>query len=224
MWDEPTARHHFFFGTAEECCETRFPDGCTIEDYQEVSNEAVTLPTMTTTTTTEATIAVGTIDTNGYTILGPHTIEDFDGAAPTLPFDYYGKPDPQWRLDDTVSYSGTHSITNIPNDGINTKSDLSLKINVQQSSIVKCQAKIDVSLPYEYFTLIVNGQQRNTYTQKLDGWVPVVTSVLAGGNTIVFRVQNHHTEVSDGMMGERLEDHYGSGRVWIDDCEVYNNV
>ena len=73
-------------------------------------------------------------------------------------------------------------------------------------------------MPLEYFSLWINGQQRNTYHTKMDGWLNVVTGIMPGENTIVFRVENAAYDVEVGPY--RVASTFGTGRVWLDDCEV----
>mmetsp|Transcript_21488 Transcript_21488/g.45922 ORF Transcript_21488/g.45922 Transcript_21488/m.45922 type:complete len:821 (-) Transcript_21488:312-2774(-) len=202
-WNQQPARAYFFFETAEGCCETRFPGGCTVDDVN----------------------AGGGIDggdgTDGdgpeFAPLGPRTIDDFDGPARGLPFDF-GDPR-QWTLEAIRSRSGSYSVTNIPSSELGAKADLTLKISVSQPSTVSCMAIVDTSMPYELFYLEIDGQQRNTYHQpeREMGWVQILTGLAPGEHTVVFRVEN--VDFVNGLGATRIE-HFGSGRVWLDDCQV----
>jgi len=200
------ARAHFFFETPDECCDTRFPEACTVVDVD-----------------ASVTNGGGGAGDDGadseYTTLGPRTIDDFDGEQRGLPFDF-GTPVPQWRLDDTVSYSGTSSITNIPwSNTTNTNTaDLTLKISLGGKSTVRCMALIDINMPYDFFYLEVNGERRNTFYARLGEWFPLQSGLLPGENTLVFRVEE--SEFEHGLGGERDVANLGSGRVWLDDCDV----
>jgi len=203
------ARAWFFFETAEECCETRYPGACTLVDVHASSTNG----------------GDGDGDGDGddanseYTTLGSRTLDDFDGEERGLPFDF-GTPVAQWTLDDTVSYSGTSSITNIPfSNSTTTTADLTLKISVGPGPYtVRCMALVDISMPYDSFYLEVNGQKRNSYFQRMENWFPLVTGFGPGENTLVFRVEDPN--IDHQLVGEREEANFGTGRVWLDDCDV----
>jgi len=125
-------------------------------------------------------------------------------------------------LDTTHSYSGTHSITNILVDETSITSDLTLKIYVSDPSTVSCMA-IDIAMPYDYFSLHINGDQRNSYHSKIDEWMPVITSIPPGENTIVLRVQHSNFDLPPDYP-EREASLHGVGQVWLDDCEVASQI
>lgn len=195
------ARQYFFFHTAEDCCEARFPDDCKVENIT----------------------AMGLQGEDGggddeFVSLGPRTIDNFEGNVRGLPFDFGSPNNPQWTLNATVSRSGTQSITNIPMDGLGATADLTLKISVAHPSRLQCEVMIDTSMPYELFYLEVNGVRRNTY-HKPDQrrWFTLLTGLEPGKNKIVFRVEN--ADFENGIP-ERVKERFGTGRVWLDDCEV----
>ncbi|KAL9180618.1 hypothetical protein ACHAXT_011071 [Thalassiosira profunda] len=188
VWDDdPSARSWFFFRSAEECCLTRYPDDCNIEDVTQAGD---------------------------FSPLGPSEADDFEGVQ-GLPWDF-GEP-AQWQVSDERSTSGSYAVSNLPVSGLGTTADLVLKIIVPAPSIVSCKALIGTSMPYDHFSLVVNGEPRNMYHQPVDGWIPVTTGVAPGKNTLIFRVQNADFEHNTG--DERLE-MFGTGRVWLDDCTV----
>lgn len=204
------ARAYLFHETPDECCDTRFPQACTVVDVHASTN--------------------GGGDGDGadseFTTLGPRNLDDFDGEQRGLPFDF-GTPVAQWTLDDTVSYSGTSSITNIPFSNITTTNsttttntaDLTLKISVGPGPYtIRCMALLDMSMPYDFFYLEVNGEKRNSFFQRINGWFPLVTGIGPGENTLVFRVEE--SDVDHQLVGERDVSYFGSGRVWLDDCDV----
>jgi len=71
-------------------------------------------------------------------------------------------------------------------------------------------------MPWELFYVEVNGEQRNTYYQPSGEWISLVTGFNAGNNDIKFMVKNNDFFVGAPRNGP--ED--GSGRVWLDDCEI----
>jgi len=109
-----------------------------------------------------------------------------------------------------------HALTNIPVVGLNATADLTLRIHVDDPSTITCTARIDTSLPFERFMLIVNGEQRNVYPQVHQGLAIVETSIDTGNSTVVFRVMNA------GFISEleRDDGNFGSGKVWLDECQI----
>ena len=145
----------------------------------------------------------------GFTHLSETTVDDFDRPDPVLPFDL-GFP-PQWELE-----ANMQALTNIPTVGLNATADLILRIHVDTPSTIRCTARIDTSMPFERFMLIVNEEQRNLYPRVHRGLAIVETSISTGNNTILFRVMNTGfiTEL------EREDGNFGSGRVWLDECRL----
>lgn len=192
-WDtHPEARAYFFFETARECCDTRFQGECTVSDV-DVGGESD--------------------DGEEFAPLGPRSVEDFEGYPESrgLPFDLGDG----WRVESGVSRSGSHSVTNVPSNEPGASADLTLKVLLSRPSTVSCMAKIDTSMPYELFYIVVNGEQRNTYHSRSNGgWMTVLTGLGPGENTVVFRVQN-----TDSYAGTPIE-YFGNGKVWLDDCVV----
>jgi len=136
----------------------------------------------------------------------------------------FGSPTPQWRMDDTVSFSSENtkysssSITNIPATGTSATSDLKLHFFVPDKATISCMVLIDIHMPFESLVVFVNGSPRNEYNEAIDGWVKVLTGFTAGDNTVMFRVQNSEYDAPF----HRQEDHgdYGNGRVWMDKCQI----
>ena len=111
-------------------------------------------------------------------VSGSDDFEGNDRLAASLPW-ILGNP-PQWTIDDTVVYSGTKSIRNFPVTGIGATSDLTLKVTMPDVAVMKCQAKVDVSMPFDMFTLLVNGEQRNSYFQPIENWFLLATGLGQG--------------------------------------------
>ena len=184
---------------------------------------ATTTAVPTTTSSDQDLLAVGTTNSNGYTILDKITTEDFEGSTFVVPFDT-SSTSQSWTLDTTQSYSGTQSITNSPVDEINNPmSDLSIKVYVQDPSTVSCMAKIDIAMPYDYFALYIDGQQRNSYHSKMEEWIPVVTSIGVGEHTLIFRVQHSNLDLPEDYP-EREPSLQGVGQVWLDDCKIVSQL
>jgi len=198
MFEE--ARPHFFHHTAQDCCDKRFPEGCRIVDVN------------------ESTTAATPVSASNAPSLGELVEEDFESASWALPLDLSA---PQWELSQVEALSGSTSLASVPAVGLGATSDLVLKFSVAEGSTVRCMARIDTSAPYETFKLIVDGVQRNTYSHVVNGWIPVVTGIGPGDHEVTFRVQN---EAQGHNMGEvRMEEYYGTGRVYLDDCVVRAN-
>jgi hypothetical protein len=150
-----------------------------------------------------------------FTHLGPVTIDDFDRPDLVLPFDF-GSPS-QWERDfSSNSQAGTHSLTNIPTAGLGATADLILRIHVDNPSTMSCTARVDTSMPFEFFLVIDNGNQLNTYHKVQQGRVTILIGIVPGDHTVVFRVKNN--EFNPGV--ERVVSGFGTGRVWLDECEV----
>eukprot|EP00578_Thalassiosira_sp_NH16_P026508 CAMPEP_0181085072 /NCGR_PEP_ID=MMETSP1071-20121207/5038_1 /TAXON_ID=35127 /ORGANISM="Thalassiosira sp., Strain NH16" /LENGTH=509 /DNA_ID=CAMNT_0023166857 /DNA_START=703 /DNA_END=2229 /DNA_ORIENTATION=- len=215
---------HYFFANVEGCC-AAFPvarGNCIEEPLQSVAaspEAAGTTDTATAATTTAedtTTSEATTTTTEGYAPIGENAEEDFESEFSwALPLDV-GSP-PQWELSHVEALSGSASIANIPAAGLGATSDLVLKVLITEVSTLRCMARIDTSSPYETFMLIVDGVQRNTYTQVVDGWIPVVTGISPGDHEVTFRVQN---EAWGHNMGDVRLDYFGTGRVYLDDCVV----
>merc|ERR1719232_616820 len=184
------ARPHFFFRTSDECCSKRFPDGCTVEDVSSGSDM--------------------------HPELGLHGYESFEGELRTMPFDFGDSP--MWRIDNSTSNIGNRSVTNVANNVTGAASDLVLKLSVSSPSTVSCVAKIDTKMPYDHFMILVDGQQRNTYYQQAD-WQNVLTGLDVGNHTVIFRVQNGQVSASN-LPPVRVPERFGTGHVWLDDCQV----
>merc|ERR1712176_1561827 len=123
---------------------------------------------------------------------------DFAGPDLVLPFDF-GSP-PQWELE-----ASTHSLTNKPIAGLGATADLTLQI------------RVETSMPFELFVLIVNGEQRNSFDRVHQGVLVVSTTISQGENTVVFRIKN--AAFDSGM--KRIDgDQFGTGRVWLEECEI----
>jgi len=226
-WDEyPAARAYFFFHTAEECCATRFSNGCTVEDVRAeqggggAAGEGGDNGSGSGSTTDGDDGNEGASSTDEYhTFLGPRTIEDFDGAIQGLPFQFHG-----WTYDTTTHRSSSFSATNIPSTRPGASTDLTLKVRVTSPTMISCMGKIDTSMPFEIFTMLVNGQQRNTYYEPVmrmgeeeEQWIEILTGLGPGENIVTFRVQNSGRYDASAM--ERVGV-FGTGRVWLDDCAV----
>jgi len=166
----------------------------------------------------ESATAATPVSASNAPLLGELVEEDFESASWALPLDLSA---PQWELSQVEALSGSTSLASVPAVGLGATSDLVLKFSVAEGSTVRCMARIDTSAPYETFKLVVDGVQRNIYSHVVNGWIPVVTGIGPGDHEVTFRVQN---EAQGHNMGEvRMEEYYGTGRVYLDDCVVRAN-
>jgi len=197
-WDiHPAARAHYFFQNAEDCCNAHSPSECNVLNVD---------------------LQVTDVNTgeNDFINLGPVTIDDFSGD-PVLPFDF-GSP-PQWELEASPnprSGSHSHSLTNIPIDGLGATADLTLRIHVDDPSKLSCTAHVDTGMPFELFMFLVNGEQRKVYYRVEQELVTIAANLNPGEHTVVFRVMN--AEFDPGM--EREVSQFGTGRVGLYGCSV----
>ncbi|KAL7539460.1 hypothetical protein ACHAXR_009304 [Thalassiosira sp. AJA248-18] len=196
-WDHEAAAEHYLYDSSDECCMGKYPDDCTVLD--ECSLAAMTA--------------------TGFFPIEPLT----DYASADLPWDM----GVQWRLDDTVKATeGSSSITNIPLRGYppGTKADLALRIDVPENSraTLHCVAKIDTHMPFDTFSVLVDGIEKSVYNAAEDGWTEVVRGFVPGEHSIIFRVQNSFIET--GFDREDSGGAHGSGHVWLDDCKIISHL
>jgi len=188
-------KQYYFFDTAEDCCNaTEYGEDCNVVDDCPQDN----------------------LDNK----LGTKKIEDWFQMDYGVTMEII---DSQWEIDDTVSFTDfphAATLTNIPATGLGATSDLVLKINdVRNLAIMRCTVVIDISMPFESFSLHVNGGQRNTYFQEVEGVIEITTAFHSGNNTIVFRVENSDTDAGFDRTIDS-ENSYGSGHVWLDNCQI----
>ena len=141
--------------------------------------------------------------------------DDFEGDG-TIPW-VLGDP-PEWKIDDTMAFSGTQSITNIQTTKVSATSTLTLKLNLSTPATFSCKLKLDVAMPFERFSFEVNGEQRNAFYQPADEWFDLLSGIAPGESTLQFRVTNGDMfpNFDRGMNADR----YGTGHVWLDQCDI----
>lgn len=138
----------------------------------------------------------------------------FEGSG-TLPW-VFGDP-PEWEIDENVSFTGDRSITNIPSTEAGATRTLTLYTNLSAPSTLSCKLKLDVAMPFDRFSLDVNGARRKTHYYREENWVTLATGLHIGENTIEFTV----TYTDKVLPFDRsTEARYGTGRVWLDACTV----
>jgi hypothetical protein len=144
---------------------------------------------------------------------GFDSFDDIDNTNP-IPW-IFGSP-AQWTVDSERALAGPHSLKNALPENPGEKSELALKVRLPGYSMIRCYAFIDVAMPWDSFTMLVDDVPRYKSYGPSGEWVQVATGLQAGENTIKFFVQN---EAKPGapMPEERSR---GSGFVWLDICEI----
>lgn len=140
-------------------------------------------------------------------------MDDFEGGG-TIPW-ILGNP-PEWKIEDTMAFSGTHSITNIPSTGLSAASTLTSKIDTSVALTLACKVYVDISMPFDRFSFHVNGVTRNVFYKPEDNWITLTSGIAPGSNTIEFTVTNG--DMDPGF--DRGNVLYGTGRVWVDSCNI----
>ena len=160
-------------------------------------------------------------DSSFMPVPGPLTVINFEGDSQSYT-DILAESS-GWMMS---SFENSTRMTNIVDDsdwGI--KQDLVLKVDLAEPSTIKLQARIDIGDGYETFALFVDGQQRNTYGQRITDntgeptWLTVLTAMNAGKHVITLSVIK---AASRPEMFPRDYPIEGSGSVWVDDIEIYN--
>ena len=141
--------------------------------------------------------------------------DDFEGGG-AIPW-LFGSP-PEWTIDSSNAYSGQKSVTNIPTKTTSATTSLKLEINIPHPGSISCKAKVDTSMPFDRFSVHINGVQRKVFYQpEQEDWINLATGLAPGDNEIEFRVTN----------GDMFPDfdraeapRYGTGHVWMDECDI----
>jgi len=201
-------RSQWFFSTSTECCEVR--GGCdnVIDDCPDPN--APEEPE----------------DPSYMKIPGPRTIIDFEGGAMAY-IDILAES-PGWTMSSDHAYAGDSSMTNVVDDeSWGTQSDLVLKVDLANPSTITFRAMIDVGQGYETFALFVDGQQRNTYGQRITGadaeptWLPVTTSLPPGRHVLSMSVVKAPERPESWPRDLKSE---GTGSVWVDEIEIFDTL
>lgn len=211
-----------FHEDAEACCTSYWgkpcntiEDKCTSTDNSYVEGQYAGDPT-----TKPTNKPLGPTQSTGDTITS-FGMDDFEDKASSFPWKM-GNP-PQWEVTNKQSASGTHSIVNIPTksygSGTGSSSTLTLNVNLSQSSRFKCNCLVETRMPFDWFSLRVNGKVKYPYYTTSGQWTTFGTVLAAGENLIELVVENGPTNPNF----DRIIEEYGSGYVWLDDC-VFERV
>ena len=147
---------------------------------------------------------------NGAKLQNEGTFQKYNGIISWN----FGSP-PEWEVD-----LDTNWMINIPSSETSVTRSLITEVNLPNRGSMICNIKIDISMPFDRFSIIVNGQQVQQYYQRVEEWTSISSDLVAGDNMIEFRVTN-----GDMFPGfDRLQmTHYGTGYVSIDQCEIVIN-
>ena len=218
VWDSNRGiGSQYMYSSSEECCEAMYHDeDCTVLDECSSSASATTATSPSDTDQTQHTINKGPlVSSTGFLAL------ELDSEISHIPWNH-GESHPEWRRDPTTSATDgwEPSLTNIKLVGHppGAYADLTLRLIVPYKATLSCLAKIDVSMPFEDFALIVDGEKRKSFYFPHPGgeWVEIMTGFASGEHEIIFRVQN--SDVDPGV--SRQSGDFGSGQVWLDDCKI----
>ena len=220
--DEWNGNAYFEHDTFETCCQIFSGITCIRRDWCEEVNQAKIDEAEK--AAEEVALANDGSDGGGNDGVGDVTVsmsgatDDFEGGGSIS----WNVGDPtEWQIDNTMAYSGTSSITNIPSPDVSATRSLTTKINLSNVGYISCKIKVDVAMPFDYFSFHVNGEQRTTYYKREEGWTTLESNLPVGESTLEFRVTTGDM-LPPFDRNEQIEV-YGSGHVWIDDCEITVN-
>jgi len=232
----------FFHSTSDECCQLKYGGNCSVRDWcaginkvkvddaaaaaiaeaaaAVIAAEAAQAAALAAAAAAEAAAAAAAAaveenEANQSFVKFDGGMDDFEGDG-TIPW-ILGSP-PEWKIDDTMAFSRTHSITNIQSDEVNAIRTLTTKIDLSASATLTCQVYIDVGMPFDMFGFHVNGAKRDVFYKPEDDWITITTGIAPGSNTIQFVVTNGDMFPDFGRGGQ--EAIYGTGHVWVDQCNI----
>ena len=223
-WDSLAAsqKANLFYNDPEECCQSYWGKACSIIDDKcaVTDNDTGSEPVGSSGNPTKKPTSKPVVndDEQRDTVTSLST-DDFEVPSVALPW-IVGNP-PQWIITDEESVSGTHSIVNVLATWDGTKKGLrtlTLKTNLSQSTKFKCNVKVDTMMPFDWFSLRVDGNVKYPFYSSSNGKWNQLSSVLSAGEHVVeLVVENGPTppafDRSSGLT-------YGSGYVWLDDCRL----
>jgi len=223
-WDSLAAsqKASLFYTDPEECCQSYWGKACSIIDDKcaVTDNESGSEPVVSSGNPTKKPTSKPVVkDDEQHDTVTSLSTDDFEVPSVALPW-IVGDP-PQWIITDEESVSGTHSIVNVLatwNGNKKGQSTLTLKTDLSQSSKFKCNVKVDIMMPFDWFSLRVDGKVKYPYYSSSNGKWGQLSSVLSAGEHVVeLVVENGPTppafDRSSGLT-------YGSGYVWLDDCRL----
>ena len=148
------------------------------------------------------------------TVLASTGEDDFEDGG-TFPW-VLGNP-PEWEIDENVAFSGGTSMTNIPSPVASAAKSLKLHINLPSASALSCKLKVDIAMPFDRFSVVVNGVTRSSYYGRENEWDTLTTWINPGANTIEFTVVNGDMLPPFDRLTQAK---FGTGRVWLDACSL----
>jgi hypothetical protein len=196
---------------------TKAPPQTTVSVTSEAPQTTTTVPATTEmqTTTTESVsteAASGSLDSYPFVDIteGFDSFDDLDNSHP-MPW-IFGSP-AEWVRDDTHKLAGSGAIMNVLTEEGGDTSTLSLKVRLTGYAMIRCYAFIDIAMPYDSFSMEVNGTPRYVSYSPGSDWIQIATGLAAGESTVSFVVK----KPDFFPPGERAK---GSGHVWLDICEL----
>lgn len=209
VWDmlPDSQKDLLFFDDANECCVSYWGDLCTYVADQCKPPEPTQKPT-------NKPIIVN----DGETAITFGT-DDFDDPTSSFPWKM-GDP-AEWGITSLESGTGSNTMVSVPvstEDPSRKTSTLSLKTSFDTDARLKCKVKVDTMMPFDWFSLRINGKVKYPYYASSNGqWTTFGGSLKAGENLIEMVVEAGPTKPSfsrNSGLG------YGSGYVWLDDCSL----
>jgi hypothetical protein len=202
VWDmlPESQKELLFFDEANECCKSYWDGFCSSVADQCKPPEPTQKPT-------NKPIIVN----DGETAI-TYGVDDFSNPSSSFPWNM-GNP-PEWELVDNAMVSIPVSI----DDPAKKTSTLSLKTSFATDTKFKCKVKVDTMMPFDWFSLRINGKVKYPYYASSNGeWTSFGGSLKSGENLIEMVVE---AGPSKPAFGRNSGLGYGSGLVFLDDCSL----
>ena len=153
VWDNlpDIQKDALFFDEANDCCDAYWGGACSNIDDQCAPPGPTQKPTNKPIIVSNGEIAI---------TLGTDTFED-----PSSSFPWNAGDPPQWVIENDIERGGKTMVSEkvIIGDPLYNKSILSLKTTFTFKTRFKCDAKVDTMMPFDWFSLRVNGSVKYPY-------------------------------------------------------------
>ena len=208
IWDNlpDIQKDALFFDEASDCCDAYWGGSCSNIADQCAPPGPTQHPTNKPIIVSNGEIAI---------TLGTDTFDD-----PSSSFPWNTGDPPQWAIE-TDTMTGEKTMVSekvIVGDPIHDKSILSLKTTFTFKTRFKCDAKVDTMMPFDWFSLRVNGSVKYPYYSSSGGkWISFGTKIDPGDNLIELVVEAAGAKPSFSRYSGLG---YGSGYVWLDNCLI----
>lgn len=209
VWDmlPDSQKDLLFFDDADACCKSYWGDRCFSIADQCKPPETTQKPTNKPIIVIDGEIAI-TFGT-----------DNFDNPLSSFPWNI-GDP-PEWEITTLGSETGNAmvSVAVAADDPSKKKtSTITLKTSFDRDARLRCNAKVDTMMPFDWFSLRINGAVEYPYYATSSGkWISFGGKLEAGENLIEMVVEAGPTSPSfsrNSSLG------YGSGYVWLDECSL----